>query len=241
MINARTQQLLLLNVSNRLKKKVTAYAIGGTAMMLMGLKESTQDIDLVFTSDRDRKIFKDALEAIGYHKMDTVKIYFDRKNKPEMLTLVDERFNLFVNEVISFVFSETMQQRSEQRIHRFGKTLILQVADPHDIMLMKCATDRTKDADDVKSIMERTSVNWGLVIDEAKEQIALGKEMAAFELGCFLERLKLELDAAVPQKVLDDLFEVVQRQAKEKRKKERRLKGRKVANPRNPSKSVPVR
>jgi hypothetical protein len=241
MINIPTQKKLLLNVSNRLKKKVTAYAIGGTAMMLMGLKDSTKDIDLVFTSDKARGVFEDALKEIGYLKMDAVKIYFDRKNKPDMFTLVDERFDLFVNEVISFVFSETMQERSEQRIHRFGKNLILQVADPHDIIVMKCATDRSKDADDVKSIMAGASVDWNLVIDEAKEQIALGKEMAAFELGCFIEKLKFEMGADIPKKVLDDLFSIVQRQAKEKRKKECRIKRDNAGKPRNLAKSVTVK
>ncbi|MBI5880916.1 hypothetical protein HZB90_02190 [archaeon] len=173
--------------------------------------------------------------------MDAVKIYFDRKNKPDMFTLVDERFDLFVNEVISFVFSETMQERSEQRIHRFGKNLILQVADPHDIIIMKCATDRSKDADDVKSIMAGASVDWNLVIDEAKEQIALGKEMAAFELGCFVEKLKFEMNADIPKNVLDDLFFIVQRQAKEKMKKERRIKRDNAGKPRNLAKSVTVK
>ncbi|MBI4919148.1 hypothetical protein HY837_04405, partial [archaeon] len=47
MISIEAQQKLLLAVSTNLKKKITVYAIGGTAMMFLGLKNSTLDIDLV--------------------------------------------------------------------------------------------------------------------------------------------------------------------------------------------------
>ena len=51
MITIDQQQKLFLNVANMLKKKITAYAIGGTAMMFLGIKDATLDIDLVFEND----------------------------------------------------------------------------------------------------------------------------------------------------------------------------------------------
>ncbi len=218
MISVDRQQKLLINVSKRLKKRVTAYALGGTAMMFLGFKDSTLDIALVFDNEEGRKIFKEAVTSLGYQEMNAIKIYGVKLNQPELLTLGDERFDLFVNQVIYFIVSKTMQERAVQT-HQFGDNLIIKIIDPHDIILMKCATDRLKDKDDVRRILEAIDIKWNILVEEAKEQIKLGQESAAFELGCFLEDMKNKMKVKIPQKVLDDLFEVVKKQAKEKQKK----------------------
>ena len=125
-----------------------------------------------------------------------------------MLTLNDERFDLFVVNVIDFIFSENMQKRAKS-IHQFGDNLILKIADPHDIILMKCATDRLKDKDDARKIIDLGNIKWGLIVEEAKKQIELGKDKAAFELGYFLEELKNKMNVEVPQIILDELFKIV--------------------------------
>jgi len=215
MISIEEQQTLLLNVSRRLKNKVIVYAVGGTAMMFSGLKESTLDIDLVFENEKDREEFKKAAIELGYREMDAVKVYGIRNNAPEMLKLNDERFDLFVNEVIDFVFSENMKKRAVN-MHQFEDKLLLKIADPHDLILMKCATDRQKDADDARRITEKTKIDWDVIVEEAENQVKLGKEKAVFDLGCFLEKLRNELKVNVPQEVIDRLFRIVKKQAEEK-------------------------
>ena len=169
MITIEQQQKLLLNVSRRLTRKIISYAIGGTAMMFLGFKDATLDIDLVFENEKDRAVFKEAVKSLGYLEMDAIKIYGAKRNTPEMLKLDDERFDLFVVEVIDFIFSENMRQRAEQ-IHQFEHNLVLKIANPHDIILMKCATDRIKDKDDARRIINSTKINWDIIIDEAKKQ-----------------------------------------------------------------------
>ena len=215
MITIDQQQKLLLNVARRLTKKITVYAIGGTAMMFLGFKDATLDIDLVFENNKDCDVFKEAVKSLGYLGMDAIKIYGVKRNTPEMFKLNDERFDLFVIEVIDFIFSDNMRQRAEQ-IHQFEENLILKIANPHDIILMKCATDRIKDKDDARRIINSMKINWGIIIDEAKRQMELGKDRAAFDLGCFLEDLKLKMNLEIPQEVLDKLFEIVEKQAKDK-------------------------
>lgn len=219
MITIDQQQKLLLNVARRLTKKITVYAIGGTAMMFLGFKDSTLDIDLVFETEKDRAVFKEAIKSLGYLEMDAVKIYGAKRNVPEMFKLNDERFDLFVVEVIDFIFSENMRLRGEQT-HQFGNNLILKIANPHDLILMKCATDRIKDKDDARKIINSTKINWEIIINEAKKQIELGKERAAFDLGCFLESLKTMTGLDIPQEALDKLFQIVEKQAKDKRSKQ---------------------
>ena len=218
MITIDEQQKLFLNIARMLNKRVTAYAIGGTAMMFLGIKDSTLDIDLVCENEKDKNTFKEAIKSLGYREIDVIKVYGAKINHPEMLKLNDERFDLFVVNIIDFVFSENMQKRAES-MHQFGENLILKIADPHDIILMKCATDRLKDKDDVRKIMEITKIKWGIVLDEIKAQIRLGKDRAAFDLGCFLEELKEKIKMDIPQEVLDNLFEIVKKQAREKQRR----------------------
>jgi len=218
MITIDEQQKLFLNIAGILSRTVKAYAIGGTAMMFLGIKDSTLDIDLVFENEKDKKTFKEAIKSLGYKETDTIKVYGARKNQPEMLKLNDERFDLFVINVIDFIFSENMQKRAES-IHQFGENLILKIADPHDIILMKCATDRLKDKDDARKIIGLGKIKWKLLVEEAKTQIELGKDKAAFELGFFLEDLKNTMGVDVPKGVLDELFEIVKKQVEKKQKK----------------------
>ena len=218
MISIESQQKLLINISRRLKKPITAYAVGGTAMMFLGFKDLTLDIDIVFENKQDREIFKQAIEEIGYKKMDSIIVYGTKQNQPEMFTLGDERLDLFVVQVIVFDFSKQMIERAEQT-HQFNSNLILKIANPHDIILMKCATDRKKDIDDARKIINNTKMDWNILISEAKNQIKLGKHAAALNLGEFFEKLKYKMKVDIPKEVLDDLFKIVEKQAEEKQKK----------------------
>jgi len=220
MITIDQQQKLLLNVTRRLARKITVYAIGGTAMMFLGFKDATLDIDLVFENEKDRDVFKEAVKSLGYLEMDAIKVYGTKRNTPEMFRLNDERFDLFVVEVIDFIFSDNMRKRAEQ-IHQYEENLILKIANPHDIILMKCATDRLKDKDDARKIINSTKINWDIIIEEAKNQIELGKERAVFDLTGFLEDLRKMMDVNIPADIMEKLFKLVERQVKEKKKKSR--------------------
>ena len=64
MINVDEQQDLLQNIAKKLKRNITVYAVGGTAMMFHGIKDTTKDIDLVFDNEKDMKEFEDAAFAL---------------------------------------------------------------------------------------------------------------------------------------------------------------------------------
>lgn len=208
MISIERQQGLFIAIGKKLNRKINVYAVGGTAMMFLGLKEATLDIDLVFENEEDKTEFKEALKSLGYVGMDSVIVYGKKENKPEMLTLGDERFDLFVKEVIDFVFSKNMQKRAKQ-LHQFGDNFMLKIADSQDILLMKCATDRLKDLDDARRIINNTTINWDLIVDEAKNQKKLGKRRAIFDLGYFLEKLENKFKISIPKKIKDELWSLL--------------------------------
>lgn len=211
MISIEEQQSLLLNISKKLKKPVTAYAIGGTAMMFYGYKDSTLDIDLVFNNEEDKKNFKQAAISFGYRELDSRIVYPKKTNRPEMLVLKEHRIDLFIDNVIDFIFSDNMKKRAVNT-HQFNN-LTLKIADHHDILLMKCATDRIKDIDDARSIIQRANINWDILIEEAKNQINLGKVKSIFELGYFFERLE-KLKMKIPKNITDKTWNLLQDQIK---------------------------
>ncbi len=225
MISVREQQDLLLDVSRKLKKKMTVYAVGGTAMMFHGLKEATKDIDLVFTSDKERKEFKKAAMDLGYNLFSSIQVYGTKPNQPIMLARGkerEERFDLFVKEVIHFIFSEEMMKRSTAT-YEFDVNLILKIADPHDLILMKCATDRLKDKDDVRDIINKTKIDWEIIINEALNQIKLGKERAVWDLTAFVDEI-IKLKVNIPSNVQQKLFKLLQKQIEEKHYEEKLAK-----------------
>ena len=161
-------------------------------MMFLGLKEST--LDVIWSSARTQKA-KTTYECStsdGIPKNGCRQNIWQQENKPDMLTRGDERLDLFVRDVIDFTFSKNMQQRAADT-HQFGDKLTLKIANIQDLILMKCATSRLKDKDDVRSIILSRNIDWNIIIKEAQNQVILGRPEAIFNLGEFLEALQQDL------------------------------------------------
>lgn len=218
MINIEEQEKMLLAISMAIKHKVIAYAIGGTAMMFYGLKGATKDIDIVFETEKDMAKFKEAALKAGYEGMDPIIVYKQKKNKPDMVKAGKARIDLFLNDIILFRFSEGMKERAK-KAYQFGDNLILKSADPHDIIVLKCATDREKDIDDAISIIKNVRIDWGVIIKEAENQIRLGKDIALLELGDFFERITKKQQGLIPAEVQDKVYGMVIKQIREKKAK----------------------
>ncbi len=218
MINIKQQEKIFLDIALNLKKPITTYAIGGTAMMLKGLKEESVDMDIVFTSEEDRQAFKSAVKVLGFEDFDEKIVYGKRANAPEMVNVPDCRIDLFLNQVINFAFTEGAKERAKDT-HVFHNNLIIKVADMHDIIVMKCATNRSKDEEDIISIVKNEKINWDILVGEAEAQIKLGNERAVLALGTTLEKLVNNYKIAVPKEALDKLWKMLKRQVKNKSKK----------------------
>jgi hypothetical protein len=216
MISIKDQQNLFIEIARKLPREITAYAIGGTAMMFLGFKESTKDIDLVFTKLDDRKAFKESAKQLGYKEMDSTIVYGVKNNCPEMITLGDARLDLFSLDVIDFNFSESMQKRAQQT-HQFGNNLFLKIADVHDIIMMKSATRRIKDEDDIVRIAQGSKIDWEILIKESQEQVKLGKEKAVWDLISLLENLNKKHKMKISRELIDKLYKLFNKQADKKK------------------------
>ena len=221
MININSQEALFNDIGRALPKKLIVYSIGGTAMMLRGLRGETFDIDLVFDKESDRKLFIETLEAMKFRKDDkrVIETYGLKKNTPTMLRLEsgDFIFDLFLNKIISFIFSKGMKKRAVQT-HEFGGNLVIKLADLNDILIMKSATGRAKDNEDIISIINNDNLNWDVIVEEAKEQVKLGNEKAIMGLGEKLEKFINQNLISAPKPVIDELWKLFKEQIKKKSK-----------------------
>ncbi len=216
MIDIVEQQNLFMRIAKKLPRKIEAYAIGGTAMMFLGLKENTLDVDLIFSSAEDRKVFKETAKSLDFKESSAKIVYGKRDNAPEMVVLSDVRLDLFLFKVITSNFSAGMQERAKQ-IHEFGN-LIIRIADPSDILIMKSATSREKDLDDIVSIANKSRINWDIIVEESKEQVKLGNETAIMALGEKLEKLANRKLIAVPKDISDKIWKLFNKQVRNKAK-----------------------
>ncbi len=216
MIDIQQQEAILIAIGKILPKRIQVYAIGGTAMMLRGIKNSTLDIDFVFDKKGDREEFMDALRKLGAKESDVILVQGLKNNTPLMLEFDNFRFDMYMNKVITSTFSNAMKERAKQT-HEFGN-LIIRVADPNDILIMKSVTSREKDLEDIVAIINRSKIDWNVILEESKEQIKFGNESAIMGLGEKLEKLINRKLIVVPKNISDNIWKLFKKQVRDKAK-----------------------
>lgn len=198
MIGSEEQLAFLELIGKELPGRVECYVIGGSAMLFYGLKSATKDIDLVFTSERERNMFSGALERIGF-KEKNIKIFAhgdQARIRPVLMERKDARFDLFLNEIISTRLSPGIISRIREK-HEFSN-LIASIVSREDIIFLKCATDREGDRKDAADIISSSQVNWDTIEAESVWQTNNGKRMFTVFLFDFVMELKEKYGAQIP-------------------------------------------
>ncbi|MBC8500996.1 MAG: nucleotidyltransferase [Nanoarchaeota archaeon] len=176
MINTKDQGELLELISKYIDQDIECYALGGTAMMFYGYKNTTRDIDLLFQTRKELEVFIEAIKQLGYKEMSIKGIYPEKRlkssSKPLMFTRGDERFDLFLNKIFGFKITDKIKERFFSRHDFIGKKeLIVKILSKEDIILLKAITKREKDFEDIQTIIEQDKdINWDFIIDEAITQ-----------------------------------------------------------------------
>ena len=180
-------------------------------MLFYGYKQSTKDIDLFFEKKVDRDVFIDAIKILGYKKRSLINVFPEKKQrlefKPLLFSRGDERFDLFLGKIFHINLSANMKSRLYAR-HDFikkDKTLSVGVLSKEDIILLKSATDRERDFDDIRILVQKESnINWDTVINEAVNQYKKGVKWILIDLEEILKRLKEYI--FIPKKYFDMLY-----------------------------------
>ncbi|MBI3033847.1 hypothetical protein HYY72_01700 [Candidatus Woesearchaeota archaeon] len=170
MINTGDQDDLFRLIADYLDEDMECVAIGGTAMMFHGYKATTKDIDLVLKNSKDRRIFTSAIEKLGYSQKSLKQLYEEKKlksrNKPLIYSRGEERFDLFVGDVFGFgIEFDKFVQRHD---YMGKKELTIFTAPKELLILLKSATNREKDYEDIETIVKtEKNIDWNGIVNEA--------------------------------------------------------------------------
>src|SRR3989344_1130240 len=220
MISFKEQIELFEIIGKELNEETECFAVGGTAMMFYDLKDSTKDVDLVFTDRKSLNEVKFALDKSGFKEKTNVKIFRNyevAETMPIMMEGKKTRFDLFYREIICFKLSETIIDRVKE-VHEFGN-LIVKIVSPEDIVLLKSATERKKDRDDASEIIRKANIKWDIIIKEAFHQTELNKPLFVVFLYDFLLELKEDFKAEIPDNILKELLKMSEKEMVKRLKK----------------------
>lgn len=218
-INIKEQEDLFNLIGRTLKKKVECYAVGGTAMMFLNIKETTKDVDFVFKEKENYELFRNALITLGA-KESKFKIE-NRQKVSSMLDLGEARFDLFLDYLIYFKLTKTIISRIRE-VHEFSN-MIVKVVSPEDIILFKSMADRVSDRMDVSDIIKKLNVNWGQVLEEAELQTKNSEYFFSTFLYNFLIGLKEDFKIDIPRDFMAKLEKITEKSLIEAKKRLKNL------------------
>ena len=203
-INMKEQEEIFNLIGRALKEKVECFVVGGTAMMFLGLKEVTKDIDIVFQARKDYETFKSSLINLG--AKETAAEIINPEKVSCILSLGNARFDLFLEHLIHFRLTKTITSRIKE-IHEFGN-LIVKVVSPEDIILFKSMADREADKIDAAELAKKININWEIILGEAEEQTKDSEFFFSVFLYNFLIGIREDLKTEIPQEFLKRLKKI---------------------------------
>ena len=132
---------VLLEFNRYLASELGAIAVGGTALTLLGKKESTKDIDLCFEDEQGKKRFIRTAERLGYtHESDRLIGHG---------IIIDVYSNGFI-----FCVQLPPDYRGKTvQIRNMGK-LSISALSPEDLIITKTARLNERDTEDIEGIFK---------------------------------------------------------------------------------------
>ena len=147
-------------IGARVKKQLGIYLIGGCAMSLRGLKESTKDIDIVFRNENDYEEFCNALFGAQFIEQTVISREHTALKATKMFENRDGmHLDLFVRHVLGKLrLSRTMVARA-QMYKRHGKMTVFLLS-PEDVFLFKSVASESRKRDLPDMLALYPSVDW---------------------------------------------------------------------------------
>lgn len=155
-INAEKLFELIGSISKYIEKEIKMYALGGTALTILNIKNSTLDVDFNIESYSEYKYICKIFENIGFEKKGIRWISQEG--------LAFDMFygsNILGTELLSDAISESKFIKSFGNIKIY--TLPLE-----DIIISKLARGDSRDFDDIKKILETKKIDIKTLIERYK-------------------------------------------------------------------------
>ena len=142
---------LLERFGNVLDQRVEALLIGRAAMLELGLKDSTKDIDIVCRTEEDKERLLGSARALGFQILGPEKRH-ERLGVKRLAVKGEHNLDIFAGRIsYDFGLSEAMWQRAAQP-RSFG-SLVVRNASPEDIFVMKLIANRPGDSPDCSALV----------------------------------------------------------------------------------------
>ena len=133
-----------------LNEELELYAIGGTAMLLKNIKETTKDIDFL-TAENQEKIRK-LFNLAGLKEKDTSKLC-------NAWYLENIRIDLFYDEFIFGISLPNDWKEKSEHLKDIGKVKLYILNWP-DIIITKIARNEQRDIDDAIDIIKAENISF---------------------------------------------------------------------------------
>lgn len=145
--NLNTFLQLLADLSEELE----LYAIGGTAMLLKNIKETTKDIDFLTAENQER--IRKLFNLAGLKEKDTSKLC-------NIWHLEYIRIDLFYDEFIFGISLPNDWKDKSEHLKDIGKVK-LYILNWQDIIITKIARNEQRDIDDAIDIIKAENISFG--------------------------------------------------------------------------------
>ena len=149
---------LLNSISKFIERKIKMYALGGTALTILGIKSSTLDIDINIDSHKDYQYICEIFEKIGFKRIGTIRwqtqegLFFD----------LFMGSNIFGTELSPDFLNKSKFIKSFENIELYTLSL-------EDIIISKLARGDPRDFLDIKKIFENQKINLPELVRRYKE------------------------------------------------------------------------
>ena len=183
-----------------LSKNVEGVTAGRTSLVLQGIRQFTFYVDLIFFSEDDISTYIESLKSIGY-KLQAFGKW--------LRFVKSAQIDLWLNR--THLISDSMMKRTKRLEENTGR-LTVRLLLPQDIMIVDSLSSHAGDLDDIRTIIEKTTVDWELVLSELRERMADGvSRRVPIALSYALEKLQAK-GVRIPEKFSDDLLQILSQQ-----------------------------
>lgn len=191
----------LNRIAEHLETEVGAYLIGGGAMSLRDLKDTTKDIDLVVANEEAFSRLMGTLGDLGYEEVTDLGDEYDELGARHCVRNEEGcQLDLFHRQIADkLVFSDGMKERSEEFLS--AQSLSIGLVSLDDIFLFKSVAERPDDIGDMATLVQ-TGLDFDAIEREIATQVDLiGGERFVTVISASLERLDEQAGIQTP---LDD-------------------------------------
>lgn len=151
-INADELYELVESIQKYCDKNIKLYALGGTALTILGLKKSTLDVDINIATQAEYNYIIKLFEQIGFKKIGPIR----------WLTQEGLAFDLFHGEYIlgTQLLDDAL---SRAKLAKEFEKMTIYTLDTYDIIISKLARSDQRDFDDIQVILNTANIDLKLL------------------------------------------------------------------------------